>query len=365
MVASKETQALACGSRFTARVVEQPDVPPRELALWIDELLSSLEYELVVPTTEAALLALRTVAEDHPVRVSSIIPSNDALDTALDKSVAQSVAEAVGMSVAATRVLVDAQASQPPWGYPSVLKPVRSKFVHHGRLVTGQAAVARSPAERREYLREWVGSIPVLEQEFVPGDGVGVSFLSDNGRVLWHFAHHRLHEFPLAGGPSTYRRSIAPPEGSLEACRRLAQRLCWHGVAMVEFKWDRERDTLTFLEVNPRLWGSLALAIRCGVDFPVGLLKLAQGKRHGPQPAYRLDVYCRNVPRDLLWFRAQIREAISERSLPRAKTTFAAVLPRPRLLARREYWDHFAADDPKTAMRVLDHGVRNLVQGAS
>ena len=44
--------------------------------------------------------------------------------------------------------------------------------------------------------------------------------------------------------------------------------LKWHGVAMVEFKKDERDNEFKLMEINPKFWGSLALSIRCGVDFP-------------------------------------------------------------------------------------------------
>ncbi len=49
----------------------------------------------------------------------------------------------------------------------------------------------------------------------------------------------------------------------------------FHGVAMVEFKHDEETGRSWLLEVNPRFWGSLALAIQSGVDFPYLLYRMA------------------------------------------------------------------------------------------
>ncbi len=37
---------------------------------------------------------------------------------------------------------------------------------------------------------------------------------------------------------------------------------------MVEFKLDPRDNTPKLMEINPRFWGSLALAIESGVNFP-------------------------------------------------------------------------------------------------
>jgi len=42
----------------------------------------------------------------------------------------------------------------------------------------------------------------------------------------------------------------------------------WSGVSMVEFRIHKETKVPYLMEINPRFWGSLALDIHSGVDFP-------------------------------------------------------------------------------------------------
>jgi predicted ATP-grasp superfamily ATP-dependent carboligase len=104
-------------------------------------------------------------------------------------------------------------------------------------------------------------------QERVEGEGWGVSCLYWEGKRIASFTHRRLREKTITGGTSTLRESA---HNSLmeEYAHRLLDHLGWHGLAMVEFKWDPQLKQAWFLEINPRLWGSIALPIACGVDFP-------------------------------------------------------------------------------------------------
>jgi hypothetical protein len=64
------------------------------------------------------------------------------------------------------------------------------------------------------------------------------------------------------------------------------------------------------MEINPRFWGSLALAVRAGVDFPV-LYAAAALDRPLPDtlPTYRAGVTCRwMVPGDVLRYAGEARE---------------------------------------------------------
>jgi predicted ATP-grasp superfamily ATP-dependent carboligase len=106
-----------------------------------------------------------------------------------------------------------------------------------------------------------------LLQEYVKGDGFGVSMLYNKGLCKASFTHKRLAEKMASGGTSTLRISTRN-EVLEQYAKRLLDSLSWNGVAMVEFKWDEERKKGYFIEINPRFWGSLALPYYSGMDFP-------------------------------------------------------------------------------------------------
>ena len=62
------------------------------------------------------------------------------------------------------------------------------------------------------------------------------------------------------------------------------------------------------LEINPRFWGSLELAIRSGVDFPLLYAKAAMGEKLVPVHDYRAGVVCRWMfPGEILRYMGQGR----------------------------------------------------------
>jgi predicted ATP-grasp superfamily ATP-dependent carboligase len=83
----------------------------------------------------------------------------------------------------------------------------------------------------------------------------------------------------------------------------LLKALDWFGVAMVEFKLDPRDNTPKLMELNPRFWGSLALAIEAGVNFPYLLLRMARGENIKPVEHYQIGKKCRwLLPGDILNF---------------------------------------------------------------
>jgi len=120
---------------------------------------------------------------------------------------------------------------------------------------------------------------PVV-QERVSGEGWGVSCLYWEGQRLASFTHRRLREKTATGGTSTLRESRRNPQLE-EMAYTLLDKLEWHGLAMVEFKYNPDRQQGWFIEINPRLWGSIHLAIASGVDFPAWLyIAATRGPEH-------------------------------------------------------------------------------------
>lgn len=183
---------------------------------------------------------------------------------------------------------------------PCIIKP-RSSSGSRGLKIIPQAE-----ALEHGYLAVHEQYPYPLIQELIPhgGETFGVEFLLDQGHVLAHFMHKRLREYPIAGGPSTLRESVYDKE-LIETASRLLSSIGWHGVAMVEFKVDPRNGLPKLMEINPKFWGSIALPIVAGVNFPYLLYQLAIGEPVHAPPSYRAHVRCRwLIPGDILHFLA-------------------------------------------------------------
>jgi predicted ATP-grasp superfamily ATP-dependent carboligase len=129
-----------------------------------------------------------------------------------------------------------------------------------------------------------------IVQEWIPdGGGIyGFSALFDEGsNVKAAFVHKKLRMYPVQGGPSTLGEGVEHP-WIMELGLSLLKSLNWVGVGMAEFKVDPRDGIPKLMEVNPRFWGSLQLAIVSGVDFPYLILKMA--KRESFEPVLRYAV---------------------------------------------------------------------------
>lgn len=132
-----------------------------------------------------------------------------------------------------------------------------------------------------------------LIQEYIKGDGYGVSLLFNQGDLRAKFTHKRIREYPITGGPSTYRISVKNPEMENIAIE-LLKHFNWHGVAMVEFKLDSNNKPV-LMEINPRFWGSVNQAIQSGVDFPYLLYMMALEGDIKPVLNYKVGIKTKNI----------------------------------------------------------------------
>ena len=104
-------------------------------------------------------------------------------------------------------------------------------------------------------------------EEYVQGEGYGNSVLYWHGARIAGFTHRRLRDKITTGGTSVYREA-SRHKGIEAAAQKIFDSIGWHGLAMCEFKVCLETGKFWFIEVNPRMWGSIPLAIAAGVDFP-------------------------------------------------------------------------------------------------
>src|SRR5262249_24879469 len=143
----------------------------------------------------------------------------------------------------------------------------------------------------------------VIAQEFIAGEGVLYSSLLCRGELRADFAYQRIRSVHPTGWGAALRMSV-PADGlrsrSLKIIRALDPH--WTGLAQVEYRL-RTDGTAFFLELNPRTWNSLALAIYAGVDFPSMLAEIAEHGDVASHPGYPAGVVCR-------WWLGDLRRLI-------------------------------------------------------
>ncbi len=310
-VASHHPHPLTRHSRHLGRLLTYPDPLTQEAAFvdWAAAVLARGYYRLVIPVTERSLVPLLGLV-DGPGGEALAVAPRTALGAALDKSLTLALAARLGISAprsVAVETAEDLAQAMPGLTLPVVIKPARSIGASGAGRRQLSVEYAQSPGEFEAKAKHALRFGAVLLQEYVVGQGVGIELIADHGEVVYAFQHLRLHEVPLTGGGSSLRVSVPIEPLLLDASRRLMAELAWHGVAMVEFKWDPATRAYALMEINGRFWGSLPLAVAAGADFPAMLYELLVEGRVQPRPDYRIGVYARKLSSDLGWLEQVLR----------------------------------------------------------
>jgi len=288
-------------SRYCYRSFRYP-APQRDSRSFVTSVATQAAAEpgtFVLPTTEATSLPLSAGRDE--IRAAGgrmVLPAHADLLRACNKDETMRLACSLGVRVPQTITISspeDAEQASRSVSYPVVLKPCRSTEILRDGTVraAGRPRYAQTAAEfmlAYELLNRM--STAVLAQEFVEGAGLGYFALMRHGEVRAEFAHRRIRDVYPSGSGSALRISVEPDSQIRNAAIAILRGLNWHGAAMVEFRQSRD-EAPVFMEVNGRLWHSLALACYAGADFPVWLAQLAERGEIDAQTPYRTGVPCR------------------------------------------------------------------------
>jgi protein-tyrosine-phosphatase/predicted ATP-grasp superfamily ATP-dependent carboligase len=344
----------AFASRYVARALINPDplIDKSAFQGWVLDIQRQHRFSLIIPPTESTLIPLHEVRDEPDLQGVLALPPARAVDVAFDKERVHAIAASLGIPSPANLLVSSLDDLAAPaiddWLRDTavVIKPIRSKVWSGGGASEQRVRIAKSRPELNALVEAILPRTPVQVQQWVPGKGVGIELLADHGEIVMSFAHERIHEIPLTGGGSSYRKSIAEPPALLEGSVKLMRELGWHGVAMVEYRADEASQRYWLMEINGRFWGSLQLALFAGVDFPRGLVDLLVHGRAPRATPSRKGVYARNVARDIDWTKAIARNRSDSRFLL-TRPLPQSLLEWTRVLAGNETWDGARLRDPK------------------
>jgi protein-tyrosine-phosphatase/predicted ATP-grasp superfamily ATP-dependent carboligase len=348
------TYSRYCGAR---RTYPDPWLSQPDFARWL--LANAADVDLVLPISEAALVAAVSCRAQLPPQ-ALVVPSTAALEYTLSKRRATAKALALGIPCPRTAFsLEDIPGLKSPW-----IVRTDNRLGDDGCYRKGRNWYLEDSGELMDLLRELTedGEQWLVQEHFV-GRGGGAFVLMRGGQAVLEFAHERVHEVPFYGGVSSLRRSVRD-DATLASATQLFAAIGYQGVGMFEFRRSSLNQIPYFIEINGRLWGSLALALHAGADFPAALVEShAGGAVSGAPDDYANGIYCRNVyPGETDYLRSVLAVSGPVRGvLPPGKAQ--AVLEFFRLFfTPRMHYDYFWASDPLPWVRASIRAGIHLVQ---
>lgn len=285
------------------------------------EHVKNNKYEVLIPPGDATSYLFSYHKDDFSPYVNVAIPDYGRYIKTYDKALTIKIAKEQKIPYPKTffvREIKDVKLIAREIPYAAVIKP-RSKTVWLGNKAVIMKVTQRNYANNSKELinryteiisnyKELISMdyLPMI-QEYIPGEEFGAEFVFANQEPKGIFVHKRIRSYPITGGASTLRESVKQEELK-DLGIKILKALQWTGVAMVEFKIDSRDGTPKLMEINGRFWGSLPLAIRCGVDFPYLLYQMITGKGFASVVDYATGVRQRwLLPGDLLWFFSSLK----------------------------------------------------------
>jgi predicted ATP-grasp superfamily ATP-dependent carboligase len=185
-----------------------------------------------------------------------------------------------------------------------------------GRHVTGwrravgvqvKGFLVRSHDELAERLEQTEGyGVDTLVQELIPGPDTShfkvSALISSQRELLSVFCLRKIRQCPPGSGFGCLVESHSDPH-LLATGLALFNATGYIGVGSAEFKFDSRDGHLKLIELNPRYWQQVALAERCGVNFPLQHYLDAIGLNPRATQAYLTGVKWQNLHRDIDSFR--------------------------------------------------------------
>lgn len=255
------------------------------------ELVRERQFDTILPAGDPPLAALRDLYQELSPLLHVGCPSPGAVERVLNKSLTLEAASQVGIRVPFTCTITADQLDSvaPQLRFPVVAKPEKKgaaafRILYFQSLQELSKALAANAWGR------------VMLQEYCPGMGVGMDILIHKGECIARFQHRRLKEAPVTGGVAILAIAEEPDPALFASSMSLLRALEWEGVAMVEFRVDRQTGQSALMEVNGRFWGSVSFPIIAGVDFPLYYWQLLHGESPSVPPRYSVGLRWRWSP---------------------------------------------------------------------
>jgi predicted ATP-grasp superfamily ATP-dependent carboligase len=369
VLCASQPRAPSFDSRWCGARLRVPDYSDGGDA-YIDAIIESTvrrRAQMVLPGNDGSIDAIRRRRAEIECLTGLALASEQALSIAVDKQRTLQLARDLGMDVPRSvfvSSLGDLPSAVREIGYPIVIKPVHSWARNNGN---GRRATCRVAQDRKEaeFLTEQVLSagLCAMLQEWLPGIREAVSLFYARRRFWARFAQVSFREFPLLGGATVMCEGVPLDAAPVGDAQRLVEAMGLEGCSMVEFRQNR-LGVPTLMEVNPRMAGSVALAIRSGVDFPRLTYEWATERHLQPASEYAVGKRLRWLAGDIWNLKFALEEPFQTDAPGRSRALGTFVTD---FFRRPAAIDPFSLEDPLPGVRefrstVVSHAWGRLRQ---
>jgi predicted ATP-grasp superfamily ATP-dependent carboligase len=286
--------------------------------------------------------------------VDLLVPSPSKLRRVHDRKRLFAEARAADVPIPETRSLDDAIG----WDADRIVKSRFNLLTsdYHDGFEPGESKIVKEtelvPTDQRldpESIRDAMGHAPIV-QRHVPGKKEYLfGALYYHGEAVATFQHRQRRGDSWVGGGGVYRESTYDPR--LERVgRAILDHLDWHGLACIEYIVDEATGEFKLVEINPRMWQSLATAVASDADFPYWYWLLVTGRGDAIDPSYRSQVRTHYLYGELEHLVSLLREETPLAEQPALLTRIWEII---RSCATDPAFDTIHTDDLGPALQLL------------
>lgn len=311
----------------TSTVGPHPGRDPLGFREAVGRLVSEYGPLVVYPGTEASLEALVADWPRLPGPSTIAYPGPEPLGRLRDKGALAQLGEEVG--IATPRALAEGTAGDLAGMVapgPCVVKASQPE----GAL--GEVQLVDTPEDFARLLERLPATQPLMVQERRGGALMAISLVvGRDGELVARFQQRAARTWPHGAGASSLGFSEAPDEDLVARCARLLAVAGYWGLAQLQFVAGEDGPAL--IDVNPRFYGSLPLALACGVNLPAAWHAVAEGEAASQVRDYPAGVAYRWLEADFAAAaHGSLRELATRVPRPRAGAMWARDDPAPGLL---------------------------------
>lgn len=339
-------------SRFSRYCQKQFLVPSssrqNEYVNSIEKIVRNVKFDMFVPVSEVSLLPISENRDRIAPYVKLPLASRESILACFDKGKTLELAADKGVPIPKTLFVKSAEELKlvaEQMSYPCVVKPRWSVVWQKDRTLDRRGGFVNSPAELIATYNSIHQYFPYPSiQEYVPGVNYSVAAVYNNAKPRAFCCIKVNRAWPRSGGNSCYRESAHLDPKMKRYAENLLEALSWHGIAEVEFRLDSRDGVPKLMEINPRFWGSLCVAINAGVDFPYLLYKIAVDGDTQPVFNYKIGVKGRFFEQELYYLVSLLRDSSVNSGLSRQDLKFIGQWL--RLYEPGLFYDFFDVKDP-------------------
>lgn len=337
--------------------------PPSDIAAYKDALLGLAarpDVRTIVPHRPHDPYILSKYAEEFERHVNVVVPDLEKLRSVHDRKRLAEAAERAGVAIPDTKLLGDVE----DWRGDRIVKSrynlLTDEYLEDFSFADSKIAksvehVSAGEEPDVDALRQKMNHEPIV-QEYVEGEEYLFGALYDRGEAVGSFQHEQLRGDSYTGSGGVFRKSVDIPALE-EAGLAILDELEWHGLACIEYVRDAETGEFSIVEINPRMWQSLACATRAGADFPAWYWDVALGRQDLIEPGYETGVGTHYLYGELEHLVSVVREDSPLVERPSLSSRAGEIL---RSCSEVPNFDYLHLDDPRPVVRQA----RSELEGA-